>query len=232
MPSTGDSHAVHAGDDATTHTGAGVMAHGFRPGSVAGGVSGAAGLLAFLVTHHLWIVPIWSVVVFGGPFAVLGGAVVGWAYVSISDRLPRNLLLRWAIVTAGSVLLFVPTVTLVLLSTPYVTTVDGVPQLANVDASALAVRFVFDLFVVGAITGAAVGWLLLRTRQGALLFASAALIIGAGPGHNLPFFHFGTVPRETLVGTELFLITVAAASFALVVTDRLLESRARRNSEP
>ena len=45
---------------------------------IAGILSGTAGLLVFLVIHHVWIKPIWAIFPAGLFIAALGGLAVGW----------------------------------------------------------------------------------------------------------------------------------------------------------
>lgn len=49
-----------------------------------------AGLLVFLVIHHIWILPIWFIVSPGLVIAVLGGLAVGWSYYEIRLGLPSR----------------------------------------------------------------------------------------------------------------------------------------------
>ena len=45
---------------------------------------------AFLALHHLWIEPIWFILVPGLVVAVLGGLAIGWAYAEIRVGLPTR----------------------------------------------------------------------------------------------------------------------------------------------
>jgi hypothetical protein len=57
---------------------------------IAGVLAGIAGLLAFLVLHALWIVPIWFILPVGLLVAGGGGLAVGWAYAELRYRLPQR----------------------------------------------------------------------------------------------------------------------------------------------
>jgi hypothetical protein len=54
----------------------------------AGALAGLAGLVTFLIVHHVWIVPIWFVAPIGALLAAAAGAVVGLGYAEIRPRLP------------------------------------------------------------------------------------------------------------------------------------------------
>jgi len=55
--------------------------------------SGLAGLLTFLVLHHLWIVPIWFILPMGVVVAALGGVAVHRSYDALRASLPAR---TWA----------------------------------------------------------------------------------------------------------------------------------------
>ncbi|OGO33266.1 MAG: hypothetical protein A2Z16_17650 [Chloroflexi bacterium RBG_16_54_18] len=54
--------------------------HSGNAALIAGVSARIAGLLAFLVVHHLWIRPIWFILPVGLVIADGGGLAVGWAY--------------------------------------------------------------------------------------------------------------------------------------------------------
>jgi len=58
------------------------------PSLTAGILAGIAGLLVFLLIHHLWIMPIWFILPFGLIVAALGGLAVGWMYGKLLPNLP------------------------------------------------------------------------------------------------------------------------------------------------
>ena len=57
---------------------------------VPGVASGLAGLLTFLVLHHLWIVPTWFILPIGVVVAALGGVAVHRSYDALRVSLPAG----------------------------------------------------------------------------------------------------------------------------------------------
>jgi hypothetical protein len=55
---------------------------------IAGMSAGVASLLVFLVIHHVWIKPTWSILPVELVIAVPGGLEIGWAYGELLSRLP------------------------------------------------------------------------------------------------------------------------------------------------
>src|SRR5215207_5887669 len=121
---------------------------------IADAVAGVAGLLAFLVLHALWIVPIWFILPAGLLVAGGGGLAVGWAYVELRRRLPRRPWTALAVVGVIAVILL-PAFVLAELQAPVFTvTPAGVVQ--TVATSIIVARFVGELLATATIVG---GWL-------------------------------------------------------------------------
>ena len=72
---------------------------------VAGVAAGVAGLLVFLIVHHLWITPIWFILPLGLAVAAVGGAAVGWAYAELLPNLPPRPYTALAIIALITVIL-------------------------------------------------------------------------------------------------------------------------------
>src|SRR5262245_22163190 len=87
---------------------------------IAGILAGIAGLLAFLVLHALWIVPIWFILPIGLLVAGGGGLAVGRAYAELRYRLPRRPWTALAVVGIIAVILL-PAVVLAELQAPVFT---------------------------------------------------------------------------------------------------------------
>ncbi len=87
---------------------------------IAGMLAGTAGLLVFLVLHHLWIKPIWFILPLGPVIAVIGGLAVGWAYSELLPGLPRR---PWTIFAWVALigLILLPSIVLAQLSLPLFT---------------------------------------------------------------------------------------------------------------
>lgn len=193
------------------------------------GVSaGFVGFAVFLILHAIWIVPIWFIIPIGLVMAGVCGAVVGWAYETVSPHLPPGLLARSLSVAGGTILVLTPSTFLFLFGDPTVPVVDGIARTDAIDVPSLAGRFVLDLLVVTGASGAIVGWLLTRRREAAVAMMAAGVAFALGPGHNLPFFHLDALPEATRTGLLLMLASIVSASLVLVLFDGILERRGQR----
>lgn len=193
--------------------------------SVAPGVAaGVVGLAVFLTLHALWIVPIWFVAPLGLAIAVVGGAVVSWAYLHVEPHLPARMGSRWLAIAGGAVLILTPSLVIAWAGEPYFTVVDGV-RVATGDVSTVAGRFVVEFLLVTTLAGIVVGWVVTRTRRGTLAMAAAALAFALGPGHNLPFFHVVTAPMAARTAVLLTLAPIFVASAVFVAVDSVPRQR-------
>lgn len=184
---------------------------------VAGLLSGGAGLLVFLVIHHLWIKPIWFILPAGLVIAGLGGLSAGWAYAVLLPHLPPR---PW---TALAVFLLVMVILgpAILLSAfrPALFDMLTGQLLPQVTVSTAVRRFVVELLVPSVLTGALSGWLIGRTGQAALVTALAGLVFALGPGHNIPLLA-GT--PGVAKGTAILLASTLVSSLVLVEADAWL----------
>jgi hypothetical protein len=179
---------------------------------IAGAVAGIAGLLAFLVLHALWIVPIWFMVPVGLLVAGGGGLAVGWAYAELKSRLPRR---PWtALAVVGMIaLILLPAVVLAELHGPVFSVTPAGP-VQTVATSVIVARFVGEVLVTATIVGGLVGWWLGHTRRAALATGVAGFVFALGPGHNIPLI--GGTPG---VGKELAIMTAVTFVSALVLVE-------------
>jgi hypothetical protein len=179
---------------------------------IAGVLAGIAGLLAFLVFHALWIVPIWFILPVGLLVAGGGGLAVGWAYAELRWRLPRRPWTALAVVGVIAVILL-PAFVLAELHVPVFTVTPAGP-VQTVATSIIVARFVGELLATATIVGGLVGGWLGRTRRAALATALAGFVFALGPGHNIPFI--GGTPG---VGKELAIMTAVMLVAALVLVE-------------
>lgn len=188
------------------------MNHTDTTACIAGVVAGIAGLLAFLVIHALWIVPIWFILPIGLVVASAGGLAVGWAYAELRCRLPRR---PWTALTVVGLIaiILLPAVVLAELQAP-VFTVTAAGPLQTVATSLIVARFVGELLATATIVGGLMGGWLGRTRRAALATAVAGFIFALGPGHNIPLI--GGTPG---VGKELAIMTAVTLVAALVLVE-------------
>lgn len=196
-----------------------------RAAIIAGVAAGVAGLLTFLVIHALWIVPIWFILPFGLLVAALGGWAVGWAYAELRPRLPQRPWAVGAVMTLiGATLL--PAIVLAELRRPmFAISPAGVANL-EMGVPEVVVRFIGELLLTAALTGALLGWWLGRTRRAAAATALAGFIFALGPGHNIPFIGgTGGLGKEMAI----MLSIIGVASVVLVEGHaRLVRAQAER----
>ncbi len=174
----------------------------------AGAAAGVAGLLVFLVIHHLWILPIWFVAPVGGLVAVLGGLTVGAAYHELIPHLPRRPLTELAVIGLIALTLL-PALLLAQLRGPVFELRGPDNAVLLVSPAEAGFAFVVSLLASATLVGAILGWLIAGTRRAAAATAAASFVFALGPGHNIPFLG-GTsgVPKElVLIGAS---VTVAA----------------------
>lgn len=184
---------------------------------LAGILSGIAGLLVFLVIHHLWIVPIWFILPIGLVIAAAGGATAGWAYDELLPHLPSRpwtslalLALIWTVLLPGLVLAELR---------PPLFDVSGGDAVLAVSVGRATLAFIVELLLTAALTGALAGWLIGGSTRAALATGLAALIFALGPGHNIPLIG-GTagVAKELAIMTAIILVSalVLVESHALL----------------
>jgi hypothetical protein len=135
---------------------------------------GILAVLAFGTVHALLIVPIWTRLAGGVPFAVLSGLLLAWAFDRAAH--PRG----WSAVNHG--LLFGVVMYATLLPA---TVVDAVMRMngMRLGDSTVGMVAMIGLYVLG---GSAAGWLLSRRRSTAIVFAMATLALMAVSGGPLP----------------------------------------------
>jgi hypothetical protein len=178
---------------------------------VAGMASGIAGLLVFLVIHHIWIRPIWFILPLGSGAALAGGLAVGWAYHELQPGLPSH---PWtSLVLAALVgLILLPSLVLAEIREPmFDVTIPGGRLRIGVGQAALT--FIMELLVTSALSGGLVGFLIGHTWRAALVTALAGFIFALGPGHNIPFL--GGTPGN-VKGALLLSAIVITSAFVLV----------------
>ncbi len=184
---------------------------------LAGILSGIAGLLVFLVIHHLWIVPIWFILPIGLVIAAAGGATAGWAYGELLPHLPSRpwtslalFALIWTVLLPGLVLAELR---------PPLFDVSGGDAVLAVSVGRATLTFIVELLLTAALTGALAGWLIGGSTRAALVTGLAALIFALGPGHNIPLIG-GTagVAKELAIMTAIILVSalVLVESHALL----------------
>ena len=177
----------------------------------AGALAGIAGLVVFLVLHHIWIAPIWFVAPMGAVLASLGGAAVGAAYAELRPGLPgRPWTSACVMVLIGATL--APAIVAAEVGGPvYAIGSDGEGVLL-MSASEAFSAFVVGLLATATLTGGLLGALIGRTRRAAALTALAGFCLALGPGHNIPLL--GGTPA---VATELALLAAVAGVAAVVL---------------
>lgn len=81
-----------------------------RASLIAAAGTAVVAVVAFGALHALWIVPIWSRLLGGLPFALAGALAVGWAYAEclIARRLPPAPILNGLVFGVGAWLVLLP----------------------------------------------------------------------------------------------------------------------------
>lgn len=176
----------------------------------AGVAAGIAGLLTFLVLHHLWIRPIWFIAPIALIMAAVGGLVVGWSYSTLQANLPPR---PWtALAVVGLIVAtLLPSILLAQTRPALIDLSTGViPPGAGPE---VGIRFVLELIVTAVAVGGMAGWLIGRTPQAALSTALAGLVYALGPGHNIPLLGSTTSVGK---GLGLLLAITIVSSVVLV----------------
>ncbi|UCH60817.1 MAG: hypothetical protein JSV61_04875 [Anaerolineales bacterium] len=179
-----------------------------KPAHLAAGVcAGVAGLLAFLIIHAMWILPIWFIFPLGLLIAGVGGLAVGWSYAELGHRLPKR---PWTALAISFLIgaILSPAVVLAELRQPmFSVSAAGVTNLA-VGLPEAVFRFSFELLLTTSLTAGVLGWWVGRTRRAAFATALAGFVFALGPGHNIPFIG-GTpgVMKELLIMSAVILVS-------------------------
>jgi hypothetical protein len=174
---------------------------------ISGVLAGTAGLLVFLIIHHLWILPIWFILPIGLGIAVAGGAATGWAYRLLLPNLPRRpwrslalMALIWAVLLPGIVLAEV--------REPFFVLSAGDNAVLTATIGRVALGFILELLLTAVIVAALAGWLIGRSRQAAMATAVAGLIFALGPGHNIPLIGgTGGTGKELAIMAAVILVS-------------------------
>lgn len=178
---------------------------------VAGVVSGAAGLLVFLIIHHFWIQPIWFILPPGLIIASLGGLAVGWAYAELKDGLPARPWTALAVFCIVAATL-TPSILLAQLRPAPLDIATG--AIIHGTAASLVARFVLELMLTATLVGGLIGWWLGHSSRAAAATALAGLIFALGPGHNIPLL--GSTPA---VGKGVILLAAIIIVSAVVLVE-------------
>lgn len=178
---------------------------------IAGVLSGIAGLLVFLVIHHIWILPIWFILPVGLVISCAGGLAVGWAYQELRSGLPPRPWTPLALIALiGFILL--PSILLAELRQPmFDNTVPG--GLLVVSTRQAVLRFILELLATSTIVGALAGWWIGHNSRAALATALAGFVFALGPGHNIPLL--GGTPGN-IKGVALLLAVITVSAVVLV----------------
>lgn len=189
------------------------------PAITAGVLAGVAGLLTFLLIHHVWIEPIWFIAPAGAIMAAVGGTAVGAAYVEIAPGLPDRPWRGGAMAAVWAAVLL-PAIILAEFRGPIFAMDEAGGGSLLVPPAEAAADVLLGLFATAAVVGTALGLVLGRTRRAGATMALAAVVLAAGPGHNIPLLG-GTAA----VGKELTILgaVVVVASVVLVRAEMRLQ---------
>jgi hypothetical protein len=168
---------------------------------ISGAATALAGLVGFGVVHAWLILPIWTQLLRGAPFALAAGIPLAWAFEEMSKKRGWHSALDGGRFGALMFSTLVP-----------VTAFDTALRLSGANRDAVPIIVVEVALTVAA--GGAAGWMLGRTRHSVAVFGIAALglmVVSAGP---LPV-------AQSVRGAQLALaiaVICVAAGEALVAT--------------
>jgi len=177
---------------------------------------GVAGLLIFLVIHHFWISPIWSILPVGLVIAGLGGLAVGWSYAEIRVGLPLRPWTSLALVALIGATL-APSALLAQLRKPLIDIATGI--IPPEESVRVITHFILELLVTATVVGGLAGWFLGHTWRAAIATALAGFVFALGPGHNVPFL--GNTPAAGK-GLAILIAIVLVSALVLVEADAWL----------
>jgi hypothetical protein len=167
---------------------------------------GLCGLLAFGTVHALLIVPIWTRLLGGAPFALAAGMALAWAFEEL------NRTRGWHSPLDG-----VRFGALMFSTLAPATAFDTALRLSGADRTATLITVVE--VTMAAAAGAATGPLLARTHRSAFAVAALALmLVSAGP---LPFAQSARGARLVIAIAPICML----AGATLAVLRRLLNQR-------
>jgi hypothetical protein len=141
---------------------------------VSGAGVGVVGLLGFGIAHALLILPIWTQLLRGLPFALVAGVTFAWAYDAVARRRGSRSLMYGVQFGALMAVTLVPA-TLVNAALR----LGGVRMQDSMAGAALAAALAIA-------SGAASGWLLTRRRDVSWAFAVATVTMTLAAGGPLP----------------------------------------------
>lgn len=180
---------------------------------LAGVVAGLVGVLAFAVVHGTLIVPIWSRLLHGIPFAVVGGVAAGWAF----EELRRAGRLVFPPIRAGlayGVLLWIAVVPATALGAAF--------RLTGVHGAIDPWEDVAAMGVVLA-SGAVAGWLLTGRLRATAALALATLTLMAAMAGPVPVTNS---PRAGALFAAFLPLCATCGVVLAVVRARLARSTA------
>lgn len=160
-------------------TGTSLHIRRLKTATITGSAAAVLALAGFGLAHALIITPIWSQLLRGLPFALVGGFGLAWAFDAFADTrgLPHQRTSTTDRAKAGA--RFGAVMFLALAPGTALDTTLRLTGLRRADA-----RETVLVMIAAAASGALAGWLLTRRRDGVLAFAAGAvglLIASAGP---------------------------------------------------
>ena len=189
-----------------------------RSSLIAGVLAGIAGMLTFLIVHHLLIRPIWFILPFGLLMACLGGLAVGWAHHELKPALPGR---PWStLAMMGLVMsMLLPSIVLAEIRSPLFDVSAAPEAVLTVSVGRAVAVYTAELLLTTIVLGAVLGWIIGRTRAASIATALAGLAFAVGPGHNVPLLG-GTF--ASVKGTAILVIIIAVSAIVLVEAERQL----------
>ena len=172
---------------------------------LAGVATGLIGVLAFGIVHAILITPIWTDLIGGLPFAIVGGAAVGWAFYELRAAGRFTSRLRGGLLFGG----------LIWLTLVPMTAVDVMLRKAGI-RTAIGDWEVLVSVIFALAGGFLAGWLLTRRRRAAIALSLTTLVLAAGMGGPVPIT--GTLTAAGLFASFLLIYTLCGGVLAVIHT--------------
>jgi hypothetical protein len=174
---------------------------------IAGTAAGGAAMLSFMAIHSVLIAPIWTRAANGLPLALIGGIAIAAAFDRVTAPGRRQTIFDGARFGALMFAALIPA-----------TAFSNALRIAGLEANGWP--GITGSLATAAASGAAVGWLLTRARDGALALAGAAAALVIAMAGPVPVVNG---PRAAWLFIGFLPICIGAGAVVAAVRRRIVE---------
>jgi hypothetical protein len=174
---------------------------------ITGTAAGGAAMLSFMAIHSVLIAPIWTRAANGLPLALIGGIAIAAAFDRVAAPGRRQTIFDGATFGALMFATLIPA-----------TAFSNALRIAGIEANGWP--GIAGSLATAAASGAAVGWLLTRTRDGALALAGAAAALVVAMAGPVPVVNG---PRAAWLFIGFLPICIGAGAAVAAVRRRIVE---------